>query len=997
MENNAEIVSTESTNAVEFASDIPVDVAEDRVQIEVNLDDLGIDPEKVDISSPETDEIMKYNNDSVYNQHLNMFLRQDGPEPNLSFCTLCDRRFSAPTLLQKHVRLTHHKKDSNCPICNKQFKLKTRLDLHLRKTHINLKYFCNQCDFGCKTKKEGQSHAMETHNVNTFDAKEVKSCDECNKELKTYKTLTKHITQAHRGSGTKTFSCIECGFKAASQKDLKKHNIEVHEKILEPGEKRSCPLCEYQTEWGKSHLDRHIRAIHDRIKDFQCPFCEVSCSQKGNLRLHIDQVHKNIRKFSCNQCDYKSNFKNDIAKHKKSVHEKIKDIGCQSCPFTTTLRSYLNIHMKTVHGECRKEHLCTHCGKQFRVFRNLFNHIKVIHPFEQLPENPRKKRELYSSKKVETSSREDDKNLSWKERQDLVYKMKQPQKRVVNGKTYHRVSCTESGCDYTTLWGKNHLQKHIKAVHQKVKDITCNECEYIACQNIHMSTHLKLVHLTCHQCGQKFWDNMEEMASSCQHCTVRFPLRRHLVRHMKSVHPEKPLPCKIIRVDGKSLRLSNEREFQKEFGTPDEHVSQRKRYNENLHKLKKHIQSEHQIIKRDPNVKDQQCLDCDYKTTDKCHLKEHIKAVHKKIKDFLCEQCSYATSRKSNLIKHIKNQHSSDPEERIRLLPCPKCSERFSGQEKLNEHVASIHPEVKRLSCHLCPFQTKDSSHLKRHIKAIHDKIKDHTCPHCTDTFSDKSNMLKHIKAIHLKLKNINHKPNPNNKAPTDRAELNKNTNQDQQGALVFNTTESNVGTIQPLGNKDPDLPSKELSCSQCRFQTFSRDTLEKHVQDEHEKVKNLACQQCSYVTWTNYNLERHVKRCHDRKIKDKDLNIKDLQCTQCNYKTALSDRLTKHVREVHEMTKDISCNFCKYQTKRKSNLEAHVQRVHEKNKKQSKNQIIPPQEIITTTVMPFSVLPSTTTEIITVPVVEQEVQIQTGKWEQPTIVYQQHSYFITD
>ena len=44
-----------------------------------------------------------------------------------------------------------------------------------------------------------------------------------------------------------------------------------------------------------------------------------------------------------------------------------------------------------------------------------------------------------------------------------------------------------------------------------------------------------------------------------------------------------------------------------------------------------------------------------------------------------------------------------------------------------------------------------------------------------------------------------------------------------------------------------------------------------------------------------------------------------------------------------------------------------------------------------------FSVLPSTTTEIITVPVVEQEVQIQSGKWEQPTIVYQQHSYFITD
>jgi KRAB domain-containing zinc finger protein len=952
---------------------------------------------------------MKYNDDSVYDEHLNMFLNQSDLEPEVP-CVFCNQRFAGPTPLKKHIKLMHGKNELSCPICNRNFKLKNRLDLHLRKTHTKSTYCCRECDFESVHKKEVQNHVTNTHEHTTSNIKELKTCMECNKELKSYKSLIKHIT-IHHGKGSKIFACVDCGFKAINQKDLKKHNVEVHEKILEKGEQRSCPLCEYQTEWGKSHLDRHIRAIHDRIKDFQCPFCEVSCSQKGNLRLHIDQVHKNIRKYTCNQCDYKSNFKNDVAKHKKSVHEKTKDISCPSCNFTTTLKSYLNIHMKTLHGESRKEHLCTHCGKQFRVFRNLFNHIKVIHPFEQLPENPRKNKKSYLSMKVHSTPTEETKRLSWKERQDLVYKMKQPQKRVVNGKTYHRVSCTESGCDYTTLWGKNHLQKHVKAVHQKVKDIKCNECEYIACQNIHMSTHLKLVHLTCHQCGQRFWENIEEMAS-CQHCNVRFPLRRHLVRHMKAMHPDKPLPCKVIRVEGKSLRLSNETDFNKEFGPAEENVSKRKRYNENLQKLKKHIHSEHQIIKRDPNVKDQQCPDCDYKTTDKCHLNEHIKAVHRKIKDFLCEQCSYATSRKSNLIKHINKQHLGHPEEKVKMVACPKCSERFAGQEKLNEHVANIHPELKRLSCHLCIFQTKDSSHLKRHIKAIHDKIKDHNCPQCSDTFSDKSNMLKHIKAVHLKLKNVNHKSHLSRATPinlkqnswqcNNKLKINK-SQADPQNYQFVTPLQSNLGEAQPSGlpRTDPNkaLTDTEISCSHCRFQTHSQELIEKHINEEHEKVKNLACYHCSYVTWTNYNLERHIKRCHDRKIKDKDLNIKDLQCSQCNYKTALPDRLAKHVKEVHEMTKDISCNFCKYQTKRKSNLDAHMQRVHEKNKKQSKpsnyHEVLS-QEIMTST-SPFSVMPTTTTEIITVPVVQQEVQIQSGKWEQPTIVYQQHSYFITD
>ena len=281
-------------------------------------------PRKMKEMDPE--KILKYNDDAVYNEHLKLFL--DQTEPELEHA-----------VHETNNQSEHKKKDLDCPICSKKFKLKNRLDLHIRKFHITSSYACNNCEFKSECKKEAKNHVLEKHSVsNATGFKEARTCNQCNKESKSYKTLVKHVS-VHRAKNEKPFVCVDCGFKAGTKKELRTHNAEAHEKTLEKEEKRSCSQCDYQTEWGKSHLDRHIRAIHDRIKDFQCPFCEISCSQKGNLRLHIDQVHKNIRKFSCEQCDYKSNFKYDIAKHKKSVHEKTQDIRCPYCSF----KRYTNV------------------------------------------------------------------------------------------------------------------------------------------------------------------------------------------------------------------------------------------------------------------------------------------------------------------------------------------------------------------------------------------------------------------------------------------------------------------------------------------------------------------------------------------------------------------------------------------------------------------------------------------------------------------------------
>ena len=52
----------------------------------------------------------------------------------------------------------------------------------------------------------------------------------------------------------------------------------------------------------KSELQRHINAIHLKLKPYECGLCEMSFARKGDLNVHVKVIHQQIRPFECDQC-----------------------------------------------------------------------------------------------------------------------------------------------------------------------------------------------------------------------------------------------------------------------------------------------------------------------------------------------------------------------------------------------------------------------------------------------------------------------------------------------------------------------------------------------------------------------------------------------------------------------------------------------------------------------------------------------------------------------
>ena len=64
------------------------------------------------------------------------------------------------------------------------------------------------------------------------------------------------------------------------------------------------------------------------------------------------------------------------------------------------------------------------------------------------------------------------------------------------------------------------------------------------------------------------------------------------------------------------------------------------------------------------------CESCEYTTSHRGNLTEHIKEIHSKDKHLKCNQCEYTTSVRDTLVEHVKVTHGPSTKKKKK---CPDC------------------------------------------------------------------------------------------------------------------------------------------------------------------------------------------------------------------------------------------------------------------------------------------------------------------------------------
>ena len=187
-------------------------------------------------------------------------------------------------------------------------------------------------------------------------------------------------------TGAMPYSCQQCGGMFADANDL-----DVHMQTCSNGEKQhKCIICA-KTFSSITNLSRHCSRVHGSkigqqkqqqhsgVKLCFCKQCDKYFKQKQSYLEHSETHNVLI----CGICKiefqdfsvWKDHMKNHAATP-NGGHSRVEKCAICSKEFTSLyyLRKHMHIHADT------KQHLCPHCGDQFRTAVSLLHHKKRIHP-----------------------------------------------------------------------------------------------------------------------------------------------------------------------------------------------------------------------------------------------------------------------------------------------------------------------------------------------------------------------------------------------------------------------------------------------------------------------------------------------------------------------------------------------------------------------------------------------------------------------------------------
>ena len=133
--------------------------------------------------------------------------------------------------------------------------------------------------------------------------------------------------------------------------------------------------------WRKNLDEKSLTIATGRIqrKMYNCNICTKPLIREANLRRHIKFVHEGVRNHKCKTCDKSFSHKSDLDVHMNSVHESNKNYKCAICQKTFSQNKTLMRHIRSLHNDREIHKLadrnCEVCGKLFKKMS--FYNVKI--------------------------------------------------------------------------------------------------------------------------------------------------------------------------------------------------------------------------------------------------------------------------------------------------------------------------------------------------------------------------------------------------------------------------------------------------------------------------------------------------------------------------------------------------------------------------------------------------------------------------------------------
>ena len=184
--------------------------------------------------------------------------------------------------------------------------------------------------------------------VASHEGKKDNVLDNVEEKKKLKKISRKKVKRSSMKKHSKQFKCTYCGKSSNDKKGLQRHVNAVHLKI-KPHE---CDQCEksfaHKADLKRHQACRHDVKIHQEIKAHKCQRCNKSFSKKESLSCHVKRVHLNmkpLKKFLCSECEAPFENKQSLEYHMNKVHLNVKPYKCNLCEKGFFIKTLLKKHV----------------------------------------------------------------------------------------------------------------------------------------------------------------------------------------------------------------------------------------------------------------------------------------------------------------------------------------------------------------------------------------------------------------------------------------------------------------------------------------------------------------------------------------------------------------------------------------------------------------------------------------------------------------------------